>query len=100
MNHYDDFNRKHRRLSILRILEGAPGYASNESIIHQMVNHFGITSTRDQVRSELAWLSELGLVKTEDLGSLIMARATERGIDIAHGLAHHPDIARRSAPKA
>jgi Fe2+ or Zn2+ uptake regulation protein len=97
---YDQFNRKHRRLSILRILEGAPGYASNEAILHQMVNHFGITSTRDQVRGELAWLGELGLVKVEDLGSLMMAKATERGIDIAQGMAHHPDIARRSAGKA
>jgi Fe2+ or Zn2+ uptake regulation protein len=100
MNAYDQFNRKHRRLSILRILEGAPGYASNEAILHQMVNHFGITSTRDQVRSELAWLAEVGLVKIEDLGSLMMATITERGMDIAQGHAHHPDIARRGAPKA
>jgi Fe2+ or Zn2+ uptake regulation protein len=97
---YDEFNRKHRRLSILRILDAAPGYASNEAILHQMVNHFGITSTRDQVRSELTWLAEQGLVRNEDLGSLLMTRATERGIDLAQGMANHPDIARRSAQKA
>lgn len=100
MNAYDDFNRRHRRLSILRILGGAPGYSSNEAILTQMVNHFGIASTRDQVRSELAWLAEQGLVKTEDLSSLLVATATQRGMDIAEGLATHPDIARRSAPQA
>jgi Fe2+ or Zn2+ uptake regulation protein len=97
MNSYDDFNRRHRRLSILRILDGAPGYASNEAILTQMVNHFGIVSTRDQVRSEIAWLAEQGLVKSEDLQSLLVVKATARGSEIAQGLASHPDIARRSA---
>lgn len=100
MNAYDEFNRKHRRLSILRILEGAPGFSSNESILTQMVNRFGIVSTRDQVRGELAWLAEQGFIKTEDLAELCVATATQRGIDIATGLSRHPDIARRSAPRA
>lgn len=99
MSQYDAFNRKHRRLSILRILDNAAGYTSNESILTAMVNHFGITSTRDQVRGEIAWLAEAGMVSSEDLEGLLVVTATARGAEIAQGRAHHPDIARRS-PKA
>ncbi len=94
---YVDHLRKHRRLSILRILDGAPGYSSNESILTGMLNQFRIGSTRDQVRTELAWLAEQGLVTTEDLAGLYMATATQRGIEISQGISTHPDIARPSA---
>lgn len=96
---YDAFNRKHRRLAILRVLLSAPGYASNESILSQMVNALGIVTTRDQVRGEVAWLAEQGFVTVEDLGGLMVATATTRGTEIAEGIASHPDIARPS-PKA
>lgn len=93
---YVDHLRKHRRLSILRTLDGAPSYASNESILTGMVNQFRIMSTRDQVRSEIVWLAEQGLVTTEDLSGLLIVTATQRGIEIAQGITSHPDIARRS----
>ncbi len=93
---YDAFNRKHRRLALLRVLEAAPGYKSNEAILTQMVNVVGITSTRDQVRSELAWLQEQGLVTTEDVVGLLIATATMRGQEIAQGVTFHPDIAKPS----
>lgn len=96
---FDAFNRTHRRLSILRILAGAAGYRSNEAILTGMVNGFGIPSTRDQVRTEIAWLDEGGFVTTEDIAGLMIATATTRGVEIAQGLATHPDIARPSAPR-
>jgi hypothetical protein len=99
MNSYDAFTRKHRRLSILRVLEGAASYRSNEAILTQMANAFGITSTRDQVRTEIAWLQEAGFITSEDIAGLMIATATTRGVEIAQGIASHPDIARPS-PKA
>lgn len=96
---YDAFNRKHRRLAILRTLEQAPGYKSNEAILTQMANALAIVSTRDQVRSELTWLQENGLVTVEEIVGLLIATATQRGVEIAQGLAGHPDIAKPS-PRA
>lgn len=93
---YATLLRRDRRLSILRVLDGAPGFRSNESILTQMVNSFAITSTRDQVRSEILWLGEQGMVTHDDLGGLLIATVTTRGSDIAQGLATHPDITRPS----
>ena len=86
--------RKHRRLAILRHLEGCAGYSSNASILTDVLRGVGVTSTHDQVVTELVWLREQGFVATEDHDHFVIATASARGVEIAQGHATHPDIQR------
>ena len=58
-----------------------------------MLRGLGLPSSRDQVVTELAWLKEQGLVSYDEADFLVVT-ATGRGVDIARGLATHPDIQR------
>ncbi|MCX7366776.1 MAG: ArsR family transcriptional regulator [Alphaproteobacteria bacterium] len=91
---YDEHNRKHRRISILLVLEGSEVYRANDSLLADVVNDFGIVSTRDQIRTELLWLKEQGLVTVKEIAGVMVATMTERGSEIAGGRASHPSIAR------
>ncbi len=96
---YADTLRRHRRLSILRMLAGAPGYSANESLIEDVLDKFRVTSTRDQVRTELGWLSDQGFVSVEDIGGLMIATITQNGADVATGKRVHPDIEKPAPPR-
>ena len=99
MNDFAVFMTEHVRLALLRLLNEAPGYKANSSILTDFVLNMGLSATRDQVRTQLAWLREQGLVTTEEqLPGLLVATATERGLDVANALAHVPGV-RRPAPK-
>lgn len=89
-----------RRLVHLRLLAEAPGYAANESLLHTALSRFGHHVSRDQVRGDLAWLAEQGLVTAESIGpgiGLVVATITRRGLDAAHGRATVPGV-KRPAP--
>lgn len=86
---------QHARLAILRMLEDAPRYTSNVSIMTDLLPRFGISYSRDQVVTELSWLAEQGMLTTEELASgFIVATATTRGVEIAQGIAKHPGVQR------
>ena len=86
--------RQHARIAILRFLEDAPQYTLNVSMLTSQLPLIGIAFTRAQVVTELAWLKEQGLVETEETGAFIVAIATTRGVEIAQGIARHPEIQR------
>lgn len=98
MNYAEHF-AKHARISILRVLAHAPGYRANSSILASALHDFGLTVTRDQVKTQLSWLAEQDLVTVEDLGGLVAATLAERGLDVAEGRATVPGV-QRPAPKA
>jgi Fe2+ or Zn2+ uptake regulation protein len=87
-----------RRLVILRLLEQAPGYAANDSILHSGLEHVGHRCSRDQVRTDLAWLAEQGLVEVEMLpgAKIVVATIVARGLDVANGRATVPGVKRPS----
>lgn len=93
---YAEHLSQHRRITILRILERAQGYLANESILQSSLNQLGVTSTRDQVRTELAWLCDQGLLTTEDLQGLTVATLSELGFDVARGYTVVPGVQRPS----
>lgn len=99
MSEYAATIRKHRRLAILRHLEGCSDYTSNASILVDVLEGVGIRSSRDQVVTELAWLKENGMVDYADTGAFLVVEGTGRGMEIAVGRASHPDI-QRPSPKA
>ena len=53
---------EHLRLSILRLLSGAPKWTADSSVLHAEANRFGLAATSDQIKNELAWLDEQGAV--------------------------------------
>lgn len=97
---YSTHFAKHLRLAILRLLAESPGYALNSSILVDALGALGLAASRDQVRSEIAWLAEQGLATSDELpGGLVVATLTERGGDVASGRASVPGV-QRPTPQA
>lgn len=86
--------RKHRRLSILRFLKDSPEYTSNASLLSDVLRGLGVNSTFDQVVTELTWLQEQDFVRFDPHATYPVVTATGRGIEIAAGIATHPEIQR------
>ncbi|MDO9525059.1 MAG: hypothetical protein Q7J57_05890 [Gemmobacter sp.] len=99
MTDYQAHVRRHRRLAILRHLEASSEYTSNASILTDVLRGVGVQSTRSQVVTELAWLTENGLITTFGDGDFVIATVTVHGAEIALGVAHHPEI-QRPSPRA
>lgn len=89
--------RQDQRLVLLRILSELPSYRSNSSVLVGLMEQLGHTMTRDQVKTELRWLAEQGLLTVEDAGAVIVATLNERGQDVADGRARVDGIARPRA---
>ncbi|QDL55334.1 ArsR family transcriptional regulator [Rhodoferax aquaticus] len=97
MSEYANFLRADLRLVILRILSEMPGYRANSSILANLLHQMGHATTRDQAKTEMRWLAEQGLLKLEEVGSVIVATLTERGQDVAEGRSQVDGIARPRA---
>ena len=91
---YADFLRQDQRLVMLRILSEVPQYRANSSVITSLLGEFGHHPSRDQVKAELTWLGEQGLVKVEDIGSVLVVTLAERGADVAAGRASVPGVSK------
>lgn len=83
-----------RRLVLLRILADMPGYRANSSTITSLLDSFGHAISRDYVRGQLAWLAEQGLLVLDDVGPVLLVVLSERGLDVARGVATVPGVAR------
>lgn len=89
---------EHLRLALLRALLDCPQYQANSSILTDLVAAVGLSATRDQVRVAVAWLTEQGLTRHDDLGGLYVVWLTERGEDVARGRATTPGV-RKPSPR-
>lgn len=83
MNEFQKFLREDQRLVILRVLANMPSYTANSSVLHGGLTQVGHNPSRDQVKTEIRWLEEQGLVTVEEVFDLLVARITERGNDVA-----------------
>jgi hypothetical protein len=86
--------REQIRLAILQTLEAAPAYTLHEYLLLEQVRGLGLGTTRDALRTELAWLEETGLLEVQDLGAAVTAHLSDRGQDAAKGYAQIPGVAR------
>ena len=93
----EDLIKEHQRLVILRLLNEAPSYDLNESILQDGLNAFGLDISRDGLRTQFAWLKEQGYISIEQIGPIQKAKLTARGEDVANGRAHVPGIKRPRA---
>ena len=94
---FAEYLRKDVRLVALRVLSETPGFRANSSVLFNLLDQFGHAVTRDQVETELRWLAEQGLVEVDEAGSVLVAKLTERGQDVAEGRAVVDGVARPRA---
>lgn len=98
MNQFAEFLREDQRLVILRVLASVPSYTANSSVLHGALGQVGHYPSRDQVRTEIRWLEEQGLVTVDAAAfELLIARLTERGADVAAARAVVPGVKRPGA---
>jgi hypothetical protein len=86
------------RLAILQFLSEG-GYSQNDSILNDLLKRTGRMIPHDKTRTELAWLREQGLITVEDIYDTLVATITQRGLDVANGLATVPGVNRPAPPK-
>lgn len=96
MTSYAHTVTEHLRLTILRTLAEQNDYRLNASLIRDILRQLGFTLSKDQVRTELAWLEEQKLLSLEEVMGLTVAQISERGLDGASGTLHQPGVARPS----
>lgn len=89
--------RQDQRLVLLRILSELPSYRSNSSVLVGLMEKLGHTMSRDQVKTELRWLAEQGLLSLDEAGAVLVATLNERGQDVAEGRARVDGIQRPRA---
>ena len=94
MTSFRKFATEHLRLAVLQILAADADYAHNELVLSSALEQLGHGVSRDQLRTELAWLAEQGLVSIEDVSGIRVARLLSRGQDVAKGVARVPGVAR------
>lgn len=82
MSQFASYIREDQRLVILRVLANMPSYTANSSVLHGALTHVGHNPSRDQIKTEIRWLEEQGLVTVEPVFDLLVARITERGADV------------------
>ena len=94
MTSFRKFATEHLRLAVLQILAADADYAHNELVLSSALEQLGHGVSRDNLRTELAWLAEQGLVSIEDVSGIRVARLLSRGQDVARGVARVPGVAR------
>lgn len=94
---FRDYLRKDVRLVLLRILTEMPAFRANSSVLANVLHQFGHATTRDQVKTELRWLAEQGLLTLDEAGDVLVATLAERGQDVAEGRAVVDGVARPRA---
>jgi len=99
MGDYVQFLAEDRRIILLRALADQQGYTANEALLTEFARARGHVATRDQIRGDLTWLAEQGLVSVEEIGDLMIAKVTRRGDDVANGRVTHPGV-KRPSPEA
>lgn len=90
---YDETLREDRRLCALQILAGCADYTAHAHLLRDRLETLGHRPSMDQLRVDLAWLDEQGLIVLAD-GRIPVATLTLRGEDAARGRAQLPGVAR------
>ena len=92
-----DFTMSHARLAILRMLTEASSHSANDSVLMTVMDQLGLPVTRDQLRSQLTWLEEQGLVRlARPSETLVVVQLRERGAEVAIGRSHVEGVQRPS----
>lgn len=94
MTYADDTWRPHLRLQALQGLLASADYTAHEYVLRDLLDAAGIRASAAQVRAELEWLRDAGLLRLEVCGDGLLAVLREAGADVAQGRAQRDGIAR------
>lgn len=97
MSKFVAFLAEDRRLVILRVLADLPGYRTNSYLLQTLLTKFGHEPSIDQLKGDLAWLQEQGLLSFDDIEGVYVATLNGRGQDVAAGRAVVPGVKRPGA---
>ncbi len=95
---FENHLKEEMRLVMLRLLNELPSYRGNSSTLHSGLTHWGLSFSRDQVKTELYWLKDQGCVEIElDNPDVIVVKLKERGQDVVENRTKVHGIKRPSA---
>ena len=97
MNQFASFMAEDRRLVILKVLAELPAYRTNSFLLHTLLAKWGHDPSADQVKTDLTFLQEQGLLTLEVVESVFIATLTTRGADVAAGRITNPGVKRPGA---
>ncbi|KJZ07796.1 hypothetical protein TW85_24685 [Marinomonas sp. S3726] len=89
-----EFEKKERRLVILRLLAEDTDYRAPSSLIERGLEMYALSTSRDNLHTELFWLKEQGLVTLDEIATVYVVTLTQRGLDVTKGLATVPGVKR------
>lgn len=93
---YSVYQTEDRRLVILRVLQESGAFTTNEYMLQSMLERLGHVASGDLIRTDLAWLSEQGLIGVDVVAGVQIAKLLARGEDVARGRVAVPGVKRPS----
>lgn len=81
MSSFNSFIIEDRRLCLIRALAAETSNTLNESILQRAVEGYGHNVSRDVIKQDLRWLSEVGAVTVREVQSYLIATLADRGLD-------------------
>ncbi|TIL34545.1 hypothetical protein [Mesorhizobium sp.] len=85
IDYIEGTKREHRALALLRFLKRQPCSASNDRIVAAMLDHIGLSCSRQELRTSLGQAEAAGLVSSREVDSLLVVALTTQGADAADG---------------
>ncbi|MBK1868268.1 hypothetical protein [Taklimakanibacter albus] len=86
MTSFNDFVLRDLRLCLLRALAEQPGYTANEVLLQKVAAGYGMSRTREVIRTELNFLADVSAITVVNQGSYAIATLHRRGQDHVDGL--------------
>ncbi|UIZ57793.1 ArsR family transcriptional regulator [Acinetobacter sp. SCLZS86] len=93
---FENHLKEEMRLVLLRLLNELPSYRGNSSTLYSHLIRWGLSFSRDQVKTELYWLKEQGCIAIELDEAVMVVKLLPRGQDVVLGYAKVPGIQRPS----
>lgn len=78
---YNEAIEQDGRLIMLKELARQVDGRLNETMLTKVLDAFGITRSRDWVRTQIRAMAELGAVTFTEAGTVFVAEITRRGVD-------------------
>ena len=85
-NHFVEITRKHMALAILRVLNRAPQYCSNEYVIVEWLATVGLKCSNTEFQQVIGMLEGEGFIEINSVSEISVLNLTKIGGDVADGL--------------
>jgi len=85
---------ENRRLYLLKTLKLSADYRMSDMLLQSALTALGYGASLAVIRGDIAWLEQQGLLSTEAVPGMTLAKLSNEGVDVADGVSHTPGIAR------